>query len=69
MAENRLVKLAAAILEKRGDVAFQDLRRLLEGFGYECRQPARWQQPLHLPQGWDRADLCAKTKAGKQGVR
>lgn len=39
MAEKRLVKLAVEILRNPKDVGFDELRRLLEGFGYECRQP------------------------------
>jgi hypothetical protein len=39
MAEKRLVKLAEYILQNRKGVSFSELRRLLEGFGYECRQP------------------------------
>jgi hypothetical protein len=39
MAEKRLVKLAEDILQNRKGVDFGELRRLLEGFGYECRQP------------------------------
>jgi len=39
MADKRLVKLVEKILRNPKDVDFDDLRRLLEGFGYECRQP------------------------------
>ena len=39
MAEKRLVKLAAQVLSNPKDVGFEQLRSLLEGFGYECRQP------------------------------
>lgn len=39
MAEKRLVRLAGDILHNRKDVGFGELRRLLEGVGYECRQP------------------------------
>jgi hypothetical protein len=39
MAEKRLVKLAERILANPKEVGFHDLSRLLEGFGYECRQP------------------------------
>lgn len=39
MAEKRLVKLAESVLRNPKDVDFNDLCRLLEGFGYECRQP------------------------------
>ena len=39
MVEKRLVKLAEDILQNRKGVGFGELRRLLEGFGYECRQP------------------------------
>lgn len=39
MAEKRLAKLVEAILRNPRDVDFEELRRLLEGFGYECRQP------------------------------
>lgn len=39
MAETRLVKLAESIMRNPKDVGFAELRKLLEGFGYECRQP------------------------------
>ncbi len=39
MADRRFVKLAENILKNPKDVDFTELRRLLEGFGYECRQP------------------------------
>jgi hypothetical protein len=39
MADKRLVKLAENILKNPKDVDFAVLSRLLEGFGYECRQP------------------------------
>jgi hypothetical protein len=39
MTERRLVKLAETIMRNPKDVGFGELRRLLEGFGYECRQP------------------------------
>jgi hypothetical protein len=39
MTEKRLVKLADNILRNPKDVGFNELCRLLEGFGYECRQP------------------------------
>lgn len=39
MADKRLAKLVDKILGNPKDVDFDDLRRLLEGFGYECRQP------------------------------
>ena len=39
MAEKRVVKLAEKIIRNLKDVGFDDLRRLLESFGYECRQP------------------------------
>jgi hypothetical protein len=39
MVEKRLVKLAGNIMRNPKDVGFNELRRLLEGFGYECRQP------------------------------
>lgn len=39
MAEKRLVKLAGEILENPKNTGFDELRRLLEGFGFECRQP------------------------------
>ena len=38
MTEKRLVKLAEKILGNPKDAGFEELRRLLEGFGYECRQ-------------------------------
>jgi hypothetical protein len=40
MAEKRLVKLVEKILRNPKDVDFDDLRRLLEGFGYTCRAPS-----------------------------
>jgi len=39
MADHRLVKLAEKVLANRKNVEFNDLKRLLEGFGFECRQP------------------------------
>lgn len=39
MSEKRLSKLAENILRNPKDVDFNELRRLLEGLGYECRQP------------------------------
>lgn len=39
MAEHRLVKLVGKILANRKNVEYNDLKRLLEGFGFECRQP------------------------------
>jgi hypothetical protein len=39
MAERRLVKLAERILRNPKDADFEDLSRLLDGFGFECRQP------------------------------
>lgn len=39
MVEKRLVKLAEEILPNRKGVSFDEVRRLFEGFGYECRQP------------------------------
>lgn len=39
MAEKRIIKLAGEILKSPKDVGFEELRRLLEGFGYDCRQP------------------------------
>lgn len=39
MADRRLVKLAEKILANRKNVEFKDIKRLLEGFGFECRQP------------------------------
>jgi len=39
MADKRLVKLADKILRNPKDVDFGELSRLLEGFGFECRQP------------------------------
>lgn len=39
MAEKRLVKLAEDVLRNPKNVDFNELCRLLEGFGYECRQP------------------------------
>jgi hypothetical protein len=39
VADKRLVKLAENVLKSPKDVEFNELRRLLEGFGFECRQP------------------------------
>lgn len=39
MAEKRLVKLVENILGNPKTVSFNEIQRLLEGFGYECRQP------------------------------
>ncbi len=39
MVDHRLVKLAGKILANRKSVEFNDLKRLLEGFSFECRQP------------------------------
>lgn len=39
MADKRLVKLAGKILANPINIDFNELSRLLEGFGYECRQP------------------------------
>lgn len=39
MAEKRLVKLVEKVLQNPKDVDFDDLRRLLEGFGYTSRAP------------------------------
>lgn len=39
MTEKRIAKLAGEILSHPKDVGFDALCRLLEGFGYECRQP------------------------------
>lgn len=39
MTSKRLTKLVNKIFRNPKDVDFDDLRRLLEGFGYECRQP------------------------------
>ena len=39
MADKRLLKLAEHVLRNPKNVEFDDLRRLLEGFEYECRQP------------------------------
>ncbi|PNU20965.1 toxin HicA [Geothermobacter hydrogeniphilus] len=37
----RLLKRVRQIIEKPKDVDFSALQRLLESFGYECRQPRR----------------------------
>ena len=39
MSEKRLVKLAEQILRNPKDVGSEELHRLLDGFGYDCRQP------------------------------
>lgn len=39
MTEKRLVKLTGEVLRNPKAVGFEKLRRLLESFGYECRQP------------------------------
>lgn len=39
MSNKRLLKLVSQILGNPKDVDFEILKRLLEGFGYECRQP------------------------------
>ena len=39
MDDKRLVKLAGKILQNPKDIDFYELRKLLEGFGFECRQP------------------------------
>lgn len=41
MPEKRLLKLVSQVVGKPKDVDFGILRRLLESFGYECRQPRR----------------------------
>ncbi len=41
MADRRLSKLVSQVLGNPKDVDFEVLKRLLEGFGYECRQPRR----------------------------
>lgn len=40
MADKRLVKLVESILKNPKKVDFKELSRLLEGFGFECRQPS-----------------------------
>lgn len=40
MTDKRLVKLAGKVLGNPKDVAFYDLRRLLEGFGFVCKSPS-----------------------------
>lgn len=40
MAEKRLVKLTEKILGNPKDVDFDDLLRLLEGFGFTCKPPS-----------------------------
>ncbi|HBA88037.1 MAG TPA: toxin HicA [Geobacter sp.] len=37
--DHALVKLVGSILHNRKNVSFDELRRMLEGFGFECRQP------------------------------
>lgn len=39
MPERRLSKLVEKVLRNPKDVDFDDLHRLLIGFGFECRQP------------------------------
>jgi predicted RNA binding protein YcfA (HicA-like mRNA interferase family) len=39
VVEKALVKIADKILKNPKKVAFEELSRLLEGFGFECRQP------------------------------
>jgi predicted RNA binding protein YcfA (HicA-like mRNA interferase family) len=39
MAEKRLLKLVGKILRNPREVKFEELRHLLEGFGFVCRQP------------------------------
>jgi len=39
MVEKRIVKLAGEIIRNPKGVGFEELRRLLLSFGYECRQP------------------------------
>ena len=39
MVDRRLVKLAGRILGHPKDVDFDDLHRLLEGFGFSCKSP------------------------------
>ncbi len=39
MGEKALVKIAEKILHHPKSIAFEELSRLLEGFGFECRQP------------------------------
>lgn len=41
MPNKRLLKLVSQVLENPKNVDFGVLQRLLEGFGYECRQPRR----------------------------
>lgn len=39
MAEKRLLKLVEAVLNNPKNVKFEELGRLLEGFGFACSQP------------------------------
>lgn len=39
MGDNALVKIVGEILQNPKNVSFDDLRRLLEGLGFESRQP------------------------------
>ncbi len=41
MTNTQLLKLVSPILRNPKDVDFKVLKRLLEGFGFECRQPRR----------------------------
>jgi predicted RNA binding protein YcfA (HicA-like mRNA interferase family) len=39
VGDKRLIKLVGQVLGNPKDINFDDLRRLLEGFGFECHQP------------------------------
>ena len=39
MVDKALVKIVDKILKNPKNIAFEELSRLLEGFGFECRQP------------------------------
>lgn len=39
MADKRLLKLVDHVLRNPKNVDFEDLKRLLEGFGFVCHQP------------------------------
>lgn len=41
MPKKKLLKLVSQVLGNPKDVDFEVLRRLLEGFGYQCRQRRR----------------------------
>ena len=44
-------KLLARICALSKDLRFDELRKVLESYGYEMSRTPERQQPLHLPQG------------------